>query len=259
MNKLKATDPSWRNLYRVGAIAALIAALVFRRNLGAAEIPMLIGQTPPETVVGWFTLLHNNSLLGLSFLNIFDIIDYALVGMMFLALYFALRKTNKSITAIATVLGFVGIIVYFVSNTAFSMLSLSNQYASATTDTDKSMLLAAGQTLLDSGYNPSAIYPSTGILLSMLLLAVAGLIMSAVMLRTNIFSKKTAIVGILASAFDLAYLLGLTFVQAADVYLLSASCIATAGFLLLVWHLLIGLKLYRLSSTPQVKGGDSLE
>ncbi len=256
-NHFETVDSSWKNLHRVGAITALIAALVFRRNLGAAEIPQLLGQTPPDTVVGWFTLLQNNSLLGLSFLNVFDIVNYALVGMMFLALYVALRRTNKSYMTIATVFGFVGITVYFVSNTAISMLSLSNQYSSAATDTQRSTLLAAGQALLASGYNPSAVYPSTGIYLSLCLLAVASLITSAVMLRSNIFSKATAYVGILASAFDLSYVVGLAFVPAADVYLLSASCIATAGFLFMVWHLLIGVKLYRLSRTSQLNGGDN--
>jgi hypothetical protein len=48
---------------------------------------------------------------------------------MFLALYAALRRANKSYMAIAMTLGFVGIAVYFASNTAFSMLSLSDQYA----------------------------------------------------------------------------------------------------------------------------------
>jgi hypothetical protein len=57
----------------------------------AAEISLFTEQTPPNTVVSWFTLLQNNRLLGLSLLNGFDIVDYALVDLMFLALYFALR------------------------------------------------------------------------------------------------------------------------------------------------------------------------
>jgi len=235
----KTADSAWKSLYTVGGAAALIAGVIFRRNLGP-EISLFSGHAPPSTVIDWFTLLQNNKLLGLSLLNLFDIVDYALVGLMFLALYAALRRANESYMAIATTLGFVGIAVYFASNTAFSMLSLSDQYAAATTDAQRSMFLAAGQAMLAIN-NPGAIYQGTGWYMSFLLLAVAGLIISAVMLRSNIFSKVTAYVGILASAFDLTCCITLAFVPAIDVFLLSAS-----GLLLMIWHILVGWRLFQL-------------
>jgi uncharacterized membrane protein len=133
----------------------------------------------------------------------------------------------------------VGIAAYFASTTAFEMLSLSDQYAAATTEAQRSMFLAAGQAVLAIN-NPGAIYQGTGIYMSFLLLAVAGLIISAVMLRSNIFSRVTAYIGILASAFDLAYCITFAFVPAIEVCLLSA-----AGLLLFIWHILIGLRLYQ--------------
>ena len=235
----ETADSAWKSLYRVGGVAALIAGVIFRRNLGP-EISLFSAQKQPGTIIDWFTLLQNNRLLGLSYLNLFDIVDYALVGLMFLALYVALRRANQCYMAIATTLGFVGIAVYFASNTAFSMLSLSDQYAAATTDAQRSMFLAAGQAVLAIN-NPGAIYQGTGIYVSFLLLAVAGLIVSAVMLRSSIFGRVTAYMGILASAFDLAYCITFAFVPAMTVYLLSA-----AGLLLMVWHILIGRRLYQL-------------
>jgi len=241
-SKAETSDSLWKSLYRVGGAAALIAGVIFRRNLGP-EISLFSGHVPPSTVIDWFTLLQNNRLLGLSLLNLFDIVDYALVGLMFLALYTALRRANESYMAIATTIGFVGIVVYFASNTAFSMLSLSDQYAAATTDAQRSVFLAAGQAMLAIGLQ------GTGIYMSFLLLAIAGLIISAVMLRSNIFSKVTAYVGILASVFDLAYCITLAFVPAIDVYLVSA-----AGLLLMIWHILIGRRLYQLGRTRQNMG-----
>ena len=105
-----ALDSRWKSICRVGAVAALIAALVFRRNMGA-EASMFFGPAP-TTAAGWFTLFHNNSSLGLFFLNFFDIADYVLVGVVFLALYIALRKTNKIYAGIAASLSLVGILVY---------------------------------------------------------------------------------------------------------------------------------------------------
>jgi hypothetical protein len=57
-------DPAWKSLYRIGAIAALIAALVFRRNLGVAEVPLFTGLTFPSTVAGWFALLTTTACWG---------------------------------------------------------------------------------------------------------------------------------------------------------------------------------------------------
>jgi hypothetical protein len=248
MPKISFTlDSSWKNLYRVGAIAALIAALVFRRNMGA-EATMFAGPAP-TTAVGWFTLLHNNSLLGLFFLNFFDIADYVLVGLVFLALYIALRKTNRIYSGIATSLSLAGILVYVISTTSFTMLSLSNQYASAATDAQKSAFLTAGQAVLAKGI-PGADYQGVGGLTSLFLIAVAGLIISVVMLRGKIFNRITAYVGITASALDLAYLSGLAFLPAGAFYLGSILLIGGAGLLLMIWHLLIGVKLYKLSVTP---------
>jgi hypothetical protein len=36
----ETTDSAWKGLYRVGGAAALIAALLFRRNLGSELLPL---------------------------------------------------------------------------------------------------------------------------------------------------------------------------------------------------------------------------
>jgi hypothetical protein len=228
---------SWNWLYRVGGAAALIAGVIFRRNI-SAEIT-LFGAHGPGSVIDWFALLQNNRLLGFAFLNFFDVVDYALVGLMFLALYAVLRQVSKGALAIALACGIVGIAVYFASNTAFSMLSLSSQYAAATTGAQRSMLLAAGQAML-------AINQGTGIYLSLLLQAVAGLMFSVIMLRSGIFNRATAYLGILASAFDLAYCFTVAFVPSIDNDLIAICTLPAAGLLLMIWHILIGLRLLKI-------------
>ncbi len=64
-----------------------------------------------------------------------------------------------------------------------------------------------------------AIHQGTAFDVSYVLGSVAPLIISVVMLRSNIFSNVTAYVGILASALDLAYCITLAFVPARDAYL----------------------------------------
>jgi hypothetical protein len=244
-----SADPAYKSLYKIGAAAALIAGLIFRRNLDA-EFMLLrttgiirIGPTaPPSAVIGWFTLLQNNKLLGLTMLNLFDLVNYALVGLIFLALYVALRRASESFMAIAASLGFVGITVYFASNQSFSMLSLSSQYAAAATDAQRAMFLAAGQEELAIHNNAS--YQGSGIYMSFLLVSLAGLIISAVMLRSNIFSKDASYVGLLANGFGLGYYIALAFAPAMVAIPLSASAL-----FLLAWYILIGVRLWIIGST----------
>jgi len=242
----ETSDSDWKSLYRIGGVAALISGIFFRRNI-AAEIGLFSEYKPPVTVSNWFVLLQSNRLLGLSYLNIFDIVNYALVGLMFLALYVVLRRTNKSYMAIATILGFLGIAVYFASNTALSMLSLSEQYAAATTDTQRTMLLAAGEAMLAiNRFSSPGAHPGTGGYVSLLLIAIAGMITSVVMLRSDVFNRATAYVGILASAFDLAYCITYALMPTVDSELLAVIFIPAAGLFLMIWHIMVGWRLYQL-------------
>ncbi len=237
-----------KRLYRVGATAALAAALLFRRNLDA-EFLLLRGAgflhtgpgEPPSTVLDWFTLLQNNKLLALTLLNLFDLVNYTLVGLIFLSLFVALVRANQSWMVIALALGLAGIIVYIASNQALTMLSLSNQYLAATTDLQREKFLSAGQVVLAIHLNNS--YGGSGIYLSFLLVSVAGLIISTVMLRSNIFSKATAYIGILANGFGLGYYPVLVFSPGLVFLPLSVSAI-----FLLVWYLLVGRRLWALGS-----------
>ena len=245
----ETTDSAWKSLYKVGGAAALIAAALFRRNLGAEfsllRMTGLIGMGPataPSSAMDWFTLLQNNRLIGLTLLETFDLVNYALVGLIYLALYAALRRADAGSMAIAIAFGFVGIAVYFASNQAFSMLSLSDQYAAATTDAQRSAFLAAGEALLAIN-NPGAISQGIGVTISLFLVTLAGLIISVVMLRSSVFSRATAIVGILAHGFGLGYFVALAFAPAIRALPPSIS----APFLL-IWYILIARRLFQIGS-----------
>jgi hypothetical protein len=239
-------DPGWKRLYRVGGAAALMAGVLFRRNL-AAEIALFGAQEPPDTVTGWFTLLQTNRLLGLAYLNLFDLVNYALVALMLLALYVVLRRGNKSAMAIAVASGCLGIGVYFASNTALSMLSLSDQYAAATTEAQRAPLLAAGHALvaLNRFSSPDA-HPGSGGYISLLLIAAAGLIISLVMRRSAVFNRATAWVGTLAGGLDLIYCSAYVFVPMGGGKVLALGLVPAAGLLWMIWHISVGWRLYRL-------------
>ncbi len=231
----ESADSHWKGLYKVGGAAALIVAVLL-----PIEIIVMTAYPLPSTVIGYFTLFQSNRLIGLLDLYLLEIPVYALFVPMFLALYAALRRANESYMALATTLAIIGITVFLATNNPFSMLSLSDQYAAATTDAQRSLFLAAGQAIL-ANTNQRAV---EGFNMGFLLVSVAGLIVSAVMLRSNIFSKVTAYVGILASALSLAEYFRLVFVPEAVLLLLFlalASCL-----LLLIWYILIARRLFQL-------------
>jgi hypothetical protein len=248
MTQPETADSAWKGLYRIGGAAILIAVVIFRRNFGAEMMGFRgfgifdVPATPPSSAIDWFTLLQNNRFVGLALLDAVDIVNYALVGLMFLALYGALKRTDTGAVTVATAFGLAGMAVYFASNQAFAMLSLSDQYATATSDAQRSALLAAGQALL-AIHNPGAIYQGLGIYVSLFLVGLAGLIASIVMLRSSIFGKTTAWMGIAANGFVLGYFITLAFAPA----LRALPHVISAPFRI-VWYVLIARRLFQLGS-----------
>jgi hypothetical protein len=228
-----------KSLYFAGSAAAFLAAFIFRRYL-SAELS-LFGITTPSSILGWFAVLQNNPLLGLAQLKFFDVVNFGLVGIMFLALFAALRQGKNVLLIGGICIGFVGIVVYALSNPALSLLSLSNQYATATSGTQRSAIAAEGQALLP-------MLQGSGAYLGFLLIAVAGLAVSSVMLRGKIFPKVTASLGILTSAMDIAYSILVLFVPAAEGYVIGLMLIPASGAVVCIWHILVGYKLYKIGS-----------
>lgn len=241
-----AVDARWRWVYRIAAVAALLAVFIFRRNIGA-EIALFGGQTPPVTAGDWFALLHDNVLLGLTFLDFFDLLNYALLGGIFVALYGVLRQTHKIAMRVAVGLGLFGVVMYFASNQAFGMWSLSEQYAVAD-EAHRISLLAAGEARLAIN-NPAVLNQSAGLYLSLFLVTLASLMMSVVMLRSAVFSRATAYLGILAHGLVLTYFLMLAFAPS-----LIALPHSAAAMPLVLWEFLIAQKLFQLTGDASTEG-----
>ena len=219
-------DTNWKPLYRVGGVAALITAVLIPLQI----VVFIVWPPPFEAATSeWFTLFQENWLLGLLSLDLLLIIDYVLLVPIVLALYVALRRASESWMAVATALYFVAIAAYFASNTAFEMLSLSEGYAAATTESQRAMYLAAGQAML-------ATFEGTAFQVSYVLASFAGIIIGAVMLRSDIFSRVAAYALILGDVIGLGL-----YVPTIGIFL---SVISVP--VLWVWYVLIARSLIQL-------------
>ena len=251
MSRANNSDSTWRVLYIAGGIAALVAVLAFRRYL-SVELMQFDGfglfDVPaewPASALDWFVLFQENQFVGLALFDLFDLVNYGLVGLIFLALYGALREVHKGAVLAATAFAFVGIAVYFASNQTLAMLNLSHRFASAASTTEQAMFLAAGEALL-AIHNPGVMTQGTGIYLSLFLVLLAGFILSMVMLRSGIFGKAAAIAGILANGFGLGYFLALPF---SPEYIWIFPTVS-APFRI-IWYILIAIKLFQLARVKE--------
>ena len=214
---------AWRTLYLIGGIAALLTVV-----LGLTEVAIEGSSSAlaggPATAQEWFTLLQSNRVLGMALLEIFEVVLLPLGGLMFLALYVSLRRLDEPLMAIALTAELISIAIFLSSNVALGMFALSDQYATATSEAQRTALAATGQVML-------AAWQGTGHFLTFLLGSLAGVIVSVVMLRSRRFGKVTAIVGILAN------LLGIPG-PALGFVLWTIN-----GLLVLAWSILVGIRL----------------
>jgi len=161
---------------------------------------------------------------------------YIMFTLVFLALYAVLRKVNQGLMLIALAFALVGIGIFFSTNNPFAMFSLSDQYTAAATDAERSMLLAAGQTVLaNTGQRAVG-----GFNIGLFLVSVAGLIISSVMLRSDSFSRLTAIMGILTFALSLADYLRQALTSSVLITLL---VVLPNVLFLVIWFTLVGWRL----------------
>jgi len=230
----ETVDSRWCNLYKLGgAVAMIIAILLLGESVIYAVLPNR--STPGE----FLALFRNNWLIGLLNFDLLGMISYLLFIPMILSLYMVLRRTNESIMIVGTVLFLVGIAVFFSTNTAFSVLSLSSQYEVAKTEAERAMLLAACQTMI-------TLFKVNAFMVSYVIVSAAWLLIAAVMLRSKLFSKLTAVAGIIAGA---AGIVAEMLEHISETFRVVAIILYFAAIVfLLLWVILSGRRLYNLGA-----------
>lgn len=221
-----AVEPGWAMLFRVAAVSAFVTvAITLVQIIVFAVAPPPTFQPTPAATSAIFDLLRSSPVLGLVELDGLMLLDYVLIAVVFVALYGALRHAQPGLALLGLALALIGITAYFSVNPAASMLALAGQQPVAST-------VAAGQAVL-------ANFQGSGFIVHYLLLGIAGLLISAAMLRGPVFSRTTAIAGMLQGAM---MLVPSTFGTVGLIFALAS----LAPFV--VWFVLIGLRLLRLAS-----------
>lgn len=221
----------WSRVCRAGGIAALI--LIVYGIATMVQIAVLGG--PPATAAEAFSLLHQNKLVGLLRLDFPTVVVLPLYYFLFLGLFAALRDADRTNAVLSTALVFVGVTLVLAMPTALPMVALSEKYAAATTEAMRGQFLAAGEALLATD-----IWHGTGAFVGGILVQGGAVLISVVMLRSRVFSKTTAYVGIAMHGVDLFHVIFAPFLPAASVVLM-----IIAGPLYPVWLFMVGRRLLR--------------
>jgi hypothetical protein len=181
-------EDDWRPLVRWGAVAAIFVLVMI-----PLQATVFLLSPPPTTVADYFALFQANPLLGLLDLDLLLTLDYLVMIPFYLALFVLLRRREGSLALLALTLGLFSLALFFFSREAtFSMWQLSTQYAVAD-DAGRAALLASGQTLL-------TLYNGGTFGLSYLLGAASTLLFSLALLRTQLFGRFAAVVGLVTGA-----------------------------------------------------------
>ena len=232
-------ESSWKSLCKIGGVTALIATALFIGDI----VILITGNAMLGSANSWLMLMQNDRVAGLLQLFFTDLVGVALMYPIFFALYAALRRANEVYATFATGLAVVGIAIVIATNINYSLLYFNDQYAAATTAAQRSQIVTAGESLV-------ALLNGTGPLMGGLLIESAFVIISIIMLRSRVFSKRIASLGLVAHGLDVAHSVAwLVFVPifgVAFATMIGTLLLTIGGTLQLIWYPLVGRRLIQL-------------
>jgi hypothetical protein len=218
----QSEDDRWQWLYKISCVAALISVVLIPISI----VAYFVWPTFPDDILAVIQEDRLAGLMGLDFLYLLS--SFSAIPL-FLVLYVTLKRVDESFSAIALALGFVGLLSLVLSRPILEMFAISDQYAAATTDAQRAIYQAAGEAVL-------ALFHGTAFNVHYILGSASLLISSFLMLRSDIFGKSTAYVGIVTNIVVFGF-----YVPQIGVYI---SLLSVVGYL--IWYILIARRLFQL-------------
>lgn len=232
----EAVDRRWKDLYRLGGIAAVVTAILILLVIVTYLIwPYLPGSATTEEI---FSAIQNNKFGGLVALDFLLLLSNFIGVLIFLVLYVSLKQVNESYALIALVLGLIAVALIVPARPITEIFTLSDLYSAATTDAERFQYLAAGDAFL-------VLFEGTAIKVNTFFGGLSLLISSILMLRRSIFGKSTAYVGIVTNLAVCGF-----FLPGIGNYLLFLSI---PGYL--IWHIQLARKFFQMADQSRISDG----
>ena len=187
----------------------------------------------PTTATSYVQLISQNQALAASTWGVWDIADFLLI-VPTVALYLVLRHYNKTLALLGAAFQLL-FVVYDISVTelnSLTLVSLSQGYASATTDAARSAFLAAAT------YGFAALPIQTVLSFG---LGTFGFLLWALTMRRSIFRRGTALFGMAANAIGVAGSFSPLFPSDPTLGLFFYITLPAVG----LWCAIVGAQMYR--------------
>lgn len=224
-------DRTW--LYRVGGGAAIAFGMAYLIII-ALYVPMGARPSGAEALLAY---IGGNATAWWAILGLSVLTDFLLVPIG-LALYFALKSVNAPVMLMATV--FVGLFVILdlaLTWTNFAaLIALSGPYLAATNDAQRGVFVTAA-------LYPSSVVGSNLLFVYNSLTLAVGILLTSVVMRQGLFSKRSAYVGVATGVLGIVAVASSFFSSS-----VSGLAIIFTSVLTLVWYLMVGYKLYRFAA-----------
>ena len=233
------TDTRWKTFYKVAGTAALLIVLV---GLVDTITSMMGGEARGNStisVVEWFTMFQTSRFSALSALGIFNNFTLSLGIHVYIELYHPQRDQQPGFAMLAALLFFMGTAIYVSSNTIFSMLALSSQYAAAA-EAQKPLIEAAGRAALAQGADLTP-----GTFMGFFFTQTAGVLMALLMLLGKVFGKWTGWIGLAGYVIMLIFFVLTAF--APESFATAMMIAMVGGLLLMAYQIMLGRRLFQLA------------
>lgn len=177
----------WAGLVLTGGWAALTSVALI-----VVQIVIYLLWPTPETTVGLFEVLVDNPIRGLLALDLLYIASNLLAYLLYFALAVVLWRVSRSAVVIALAVGVLGMAAYMASPRPVEMLILARSYAQASAE-ERVALLATGDGML-------ATWTGTAFDVYYFFNLATLLILAVLMYRSAVFTRATAVWGLVAAA-----------------------------------------------------------
>ena len=203
MNQITSNSSQGDNLKSVcswGGIATIIVILLTVVDIIVGSVLGGYLTSIPQSATGRFIQISENPFLGLYNLDLLNMIVSVFMIPSFLAL-FIIHSKNVFIQALFALIVFtIGTTIFIANNSALPMLELSHKYNNASSDEQRMLISAAGETMIARGA-----HGGYGVFPGFMLVTFSELLISVVMFKGNVFSKATSCFGIAGISLLIAF------------------------------------------------------
>jgi Domain of unknown function (DUF4386) len=177
----------WSGLVLTGAWVALASVALI-----VVQVVIFLVWPTPRSTRGLFEMLVENPLRGLLALDLLYVVSNLLAYLLYFALAVVLFRVSRSAVVVALAFGVLGMAAYMASPRPVEMLLLARSYAKADA-VEQVALLATGEGML-------ATWTGTAFDVYYLFNLVTLLVLAVLMYRSQVFSRPTAVWGLVAAA-----------------------------------------------------------